>query len=80
MYAVQIASVKDRQSAEELKKTLQKKGFDVVVKTINDPKQGQSFNLQLQPVDNLGKASTLMEQVKYIPKVKPSIVTIPAGN
>jgi len=75
-YVVQIATLKDKQSAEELKNTLQKKGFDVVMKTTNDPKQGQTYNLQLQPVDNMSKASTLMEQVKYVPKVKPTIVPV----
>jgi cell division protein FtsN len=75
-YIVQIATLKDKQSAEELKNTLQKKGFDVVMKTTNDPKQGQTYSLQLQPVDNMGKASTLMEQVKYVPKVKPMIVPV----
>ena len=76
MYTVQIATLKDKQSAEELKKTLQNKGFAVVMKTGNDAKQGQTFTLQLQPVDDIGKASTLMEQVKYVPKVKPTIVTV----
>jgi cell division septation protein DedD len=75
-YVVQIATLKDKASAEELKNTLQKKGFDVVMKTTNDPKQGQTYNLQLQPVDNMSKASTLMEQVKYVPKVKPTIVPV----
>ncbi len=76
MYAVQVATLKDKQSAEELKATLQKKGFNVVMKTANDPKQGQAYTLQLQPVDNMGKASTLMEQIKYVPKVKATIVTV----
>ena len=76
MYTVQIATLKDKQSAEELKTTLQKKGFEVVMKTTNDPKQGQTYTLQLHPVDNMGKASTLMEQVKYVPKAKPTIVTV----
>jgi cell division septation protein DedD len=76
MYAVQLATLKDKKSAKELKKTLQKKGFDVVMKTTGDPKQGQTYSLQLQPVDNMGKASTLMEQVKYVPNVKASIVRV----
>jgi cell division septation protein DedD len=76
LYTVQIATLKDKQSAEELKKSLQKKGFNVVMKATGDPKQGQSFTLQLQPVDNISKASTLMEQVKYVPQTKPSIVTV----
>jgi cell division septation protein DedD len=76
MYTVQVATLKDKQSAEELKKTLQNKGFAVVMKTANDPKQGQSYTLQLQPVDNMSKASTLMEQVKYVPKAKPAIVPV----
>ena len=76
LYSVQVATLKDKRSAEELKKALQKKGFEVVMKTTGDPKQGQSFTLQLQPVDNIGKASTMMEQVKYVPQAKPSIVTV----
>ncbi len=79
-YIVQIATLKDKQSAEELKNTLQKKGFDVVMKTTGDPKQGQTYNLALQPVDTMSKASTLMEQVKYVPKVKPTIIPVPGGN
>lgn len=80
LYTVQIATLKDKHSAEELKKTLQKKGFEVVMKTTGDPKQGQSFILQLHPVDNIGKASTMMEQVKYVPQAKPSIITVQPGN
>jgi len=80
LYSVQVATFKDKRSAEELKKTLQKKGFEVVMKTTGDPKQGQSFTLQLQPVDSMGKASTMMEQVKYVPQAKPSIVTVQPGN
>lgn len=76
LYAVQVATVKDKRSAEELKKTLQKKGFEVVLKTTGDPKRGQSFTLQLAPVDSMGKASTMLEQVKYVPQAKPSIVAV----
>ena len=76
LYAVQVATVKDKRSAEELKKTLQKKGFEVVLKTTGDPKRGQSFTLQLAPVDSMGKASTMLEQVKYVPQAKPSIVVV----
>jgi cell division septation protein DedD len=80
LYAVQVASLKDKNAAEDLKKTLQKKGFDAVIKITGEPKQGQTYVLQLQPVDNMGKASTLLEQVKYVPQTKPSIITVPAGN
>jgi cell division septation protein DedD len=80
MYAVQIAAVKDKNTAEELRKTLQKKGFDAAIKITGDPKQGQTYVLQLQPVDDMGKASTLLEQVKYVPQAKPTIITVPAGN
>jgi cell division septation protein DedD len=80
MYTVQVAAVKDKNTAEELKKALQKKGFDAAIKITGDPKQGQTYALQLQPVDNMGKASTLLEQVKYVPQAKPTIITVPAGN
>jgi len=80
LYTVQIATLKDKQSAEELRKSLQKKGFDAVIKATGDPKKGQSFILQLQPVESMSKASTLLEQVKYVPQSKPSIVPVQPGN
>jgi cell division protein FtsN len=80
MYTVQVAAVKDKNAAEELKKALQKKGFEAVIKITGDPKQGQTYTLQLQPVDNMGKASTMLEQVKYVPQAKPTLITVPAGN
>jgi cell division septation protein DedD len=80
MYTVQVAAVKDKNAAEELQKALQKKGFSAAIKITGDPKQGQTYVLQLQPVDNMGKASTLLEQVKYVPQAKPTIITVPAGN
>lgn len=80
MYTVQVAAVKDKNTAEELKKALKNKGFDAVIKITGDPKQGQTYALQLQPVDNMGKASTLLEQVKYVPQAKPTLITVPAGN
>jgi cell division protein FtsN len=80
MYAVQVGSFKDKHGAEELKKALERKGYSAVVKSTGDPKQGQNHVVQLQPVDNMSKASTQAEQVKYVPQAKPAVITIPAGN
>lgn len=79
-YLVQVGSFKDKQNADEMQKALQKKGYNVTVRTTSHSKLGQLYVVQLQPVDNAGKASTLVEQIKHEEKVKPIIVRTGAGE
>lgn len=80
LYAVQVASFTDKAGAEEMKKNLEKKGYKPELKTVGNPKEGQKYIVLLPPVDNQSKAYTQLEQVKYIPKAKPSIVPVSGGN
>jgi len=79
-YSVQVGSFKDKQNADEMQKNLQKKGYNVTVKTTTHSKLGQLYVVQLQPVDNMGRASTLVEQIKHEEKVKPIIVRTDSGE
>lgn len=78
-FSVQVGLFKNRGNAEEMQRSLQKKGYDVVLKPSTHPNLGEVFVVQLKPVDDMGKASTLVEQIKHEEKVKPMVVKVP-GN
>lgn len=80
MYSVQVGSFKEKSNAEEMQRNLQNKGYTVQVKSRRDPKLGQLYVVQLAPVPNLSKASTLVEQIRREDKVKPFIVKVNAGE
>ncbi len=75
-YAVQVGSFKDRSNAEEMRKSLEQKGYKVQIRPRKDPKLGQLYVVQLAPVDNVSKASTLVEQVRREDKVQPFVVKV----
>lgn len=79
-YAVQVGSYKEKQNAEEMRQSLQEKGYTVVVRSQNHPKLGQLYVVQLQPVKDAGKANTLMAQIQNVANVKPVIVKVPAAQ
>lgn len=76
-YSVQVGSFKDKQNAEEMQQNLQKKGYQVVMKPTMHPKLGQIYVVQLTPVGDVRKASTLVEQIRNEERVKPIIVKVP---
>ncbi len=76
-YTVQVGSFKEKSNALELKKNLEKKGYQVVVRPMNHPTLGQLHVVQLKPVPDLAKASTLVEQIKMEAKVTPVVVRVP---
>lgn len=75
-YAVQVGSFKEKSHAEDMRKNLEQKGYKVTVKPRKDPKLGQLFVVQLAPVENVSKASTLVEQVRREDKVQPVVVKV----
>jgi len=79
-YSVQVGSFKEKENADEMQKSLQKKGYGVTVKVTSHPKLGQLYVVQLQPVNNVSRASTLVEQIKHEEKVKPVIVRTGSGE
>ena len=80
LFCVQVGSFKDRKNADDLKVALSKKGYDVTVTSSVHPKLGQLYVVTLKPVDNMGKASTQVEQIKHEEKVKPIILKVPQGQ
>ena len=76
-YAVQVGSFKEKKNAEAMQENLKKRGYSAILRTDVHPKLGQIYVIQLQAVDDLGKASTLVEQIKHEEKVKPVIIKAP---
>ena len=76
-YAVQVGSFKEKQNAEEMQQNLQKRGYQVQMKPATHPKLGTIYVVQLAPVTDVSKASTLVEQIKHEEKVKPMIIRVP---
>ena len=74
LIVVQVGTFKNKQEAEKLQKELQRKGITVVVKSSADPKSGQIYLVQTEPVDSMGMAATLCEQLKLVPHAKPKII------
>jgi hypothetical protein len=79
-YTVRVGSFKDKQNADEIKNNLQKRGYEVMVTTTQNPKLGQLYVVQLKPVASIGTAHTMVEQIKNEEKVKPIIVPVNASE
>lgn len=76
-YCVQVGSFREKRNAELMQQNLQKRGYSVNLTEKVHPKLGQIYVVQLQAVDDLSKASTLVEQIRHEEKVKPLILKIP---
>ncbi len=77
-YMVQLGSFVDRQKAEETKTHLEAKGYRAVVKTLKHPVLGKVFVIQLQPVNSVSKATTLMTQLSGEIEGEPVIIKVPS--
>ena len=77
-YTVQFGSFLEREKAEEIKTRLDQKGYSAVVKTIKRRGLGKVFVIQLQPVNSVSSASTLMTQLSGEIEGKPVIVKVPS--
>ena len=78
LYVVQMASFLDKEHAEELQKTLERKGYNPVVKPLKHQVLGLVYVVQLKPVNTIAKASTLMTQLESEVKGKLVVIKIPA--
>lgn len=76
-YCVQVGSFRDKRNAEVMQQNLQKRGYSVNLTEKVHPKLGQIYVVQLQAVDDMSKASTLVEQIKHEEKVRPVILKTP---
>ena len=76
-YIVQIGSFVDREKAEEIKKSLDGKGYNALVKPLKHKVLGKIFVIQLQPVASVAKATTLMTQLSNEVEGEPTIIRVP---
>ncbi|MGV8074180.1 MAG: SPOR domain-containing protein [Syntrophobacteraceae bacterium] len=74
LFTVQVGSFKEKKNADDMQQSLVKRGYKVVVKSITHASLGLLYIVQLEPVNDVGKASTLVEQIKHESKVKPVIL------
>jgi cell division septation protein DedD len=77
-YVVQFGSFVDKGKSEEIKTRLEGKGYNAVVKTVKHQALGKVFVIQLQPVDSLSRAATLMTQLSGEIEDKPVISKVPS--
>lgn len=79
-YIVQVGSFLVKENAESLQRQLKEKGYEVVLKSFNHQVLGPIHVVQLKPVNNASKASTLVSQVESEgQQVKPIIIKVPAN-
>ncbi len=76
-YSVQVGSFKERSNALKLKKALVDKGYQVVIRQSHHPSLGPMHVVQLGPVPDMARASTLLEQVRMEEQVSPFLVHLP---
>ena len=77
-YVVQIGSFLDREKAEEIKKSLDGKGYRASVKPLNHRRLGKVFVIQLQPESSVSRATTLATQLRGEIEGEPVILKVPA--
>ncbi len=77
-YVVQFGSFVDKEKAEEIKTRLVRKGYMAVVKTVKHKVLGKVFFIQLQPVNSVSRAATLMTQLSGEIEDVPVISKVPS--
>lgn len=75
-YSVQVGSFKEKSNALKLKKTLVDRGYQVVIRESHHPSLGLMHVVQLKPVQDMARASTLMEQVRMENEISPFLVRL----
>jgi cell division protein FtsN len=63
-YVVQVGAFLSMENAEDLQSAFQQKGYNVAIKTRQDPKIGQLFLVQLAPLDDEKKAREVMGRIR----------------
>jgi cell division septation protein DedD len=75
---VKVGSFAERDKAESIKTRLKGKGYDAVVKTMKHQVLGKVFEIQLQPVNSISRAATLMTQLRGEIEDEPEIIKVPS--
>jgi Tfp pilus assembly protein PilF len=77
-YIVQVGSFVDREKADEVQQNLAAKGYSASVKSVKHHSLGKVFVIQLQPVNSISKATTLMVQLSGEIEGQPEIIKVPS--
>ncbi len=77
-YIVQVGTYGRARNAERIKKTLQDKGYDAIVKPFKHQEMGELHVVQLTPVDSHPKALDLVNRIKDEDFPDAIVVRIPA--
>jgi cell division septation protein DedD len=75
-YAIRIGSFEDREKAEEMKTSLEEKGYNASVKTLKQQASGKVFVIQLRAVNGFSRAAKLMEQLSSEVEGEPEIIKV----
>ncbi len=78
-YIVQVGSFFDKEVAEKMEEKLKSRGFGAIVRPVRHQVLGPIYVVQLNPVDSLDKANTLMTQLGKELKGTPVIIKVPAS-
>lgn len=79
-YIVQIGSFSQKKNADSMHQSLTKKGYEVIIRTVDHAKFGKLYVVQLQALTDPLKAESLLAKVKKDANVKPMMVKVPAGQ
>lgn len=77
-YVIQVGSFVDREKAEEVKNNLAGKGYSASVKQLKHRTLGKVFVIQLQPVNTVSRATTLVAQLNGEIEGEPVILRVPS--
>ena len=77
-YVIEIGSFAEREKAEGIRTRLNAKGYDAIVKPTMHQVLGKIFIIQLQPVNNISTAATLMAQLGGAIESEPVIIKVPS--
>ncbi len=79
-YIVQLGSFVDKDKAEEFRKNLRERGYHAIIKPLKHQVLGKVFVIQLQAVNSISKATTLMTQLGSEVPGEPVILKIPVKS
>ncbi len=79
-YIVRVGSFSNMKNAERLQKTLEKKGYDVVIKPYRHPTLGLLHLVELEPIRKLEIARSMMGAIKKTTHDKPMLIKVREGQ
>lgn len=79
-YIVRVGSFRNMKNAERLRTTLEKKGYDVVIKPYRHPTLGLLHIVELKPIRKVEIARSMMGAVKKTTHGKPMLIKIREGQ